>query len=68
MRRHGLTPREAEVARLLARGMTDRQVAEELFVAHATARRHVERVLGKLGLASRSALALHVLDAAKRDP
>ena len=68
MRRHGLTLREAEVARLLARGMTDRQVAGELFIAHSTARRHVERVLGKLGLASRSALALHVLDAAKRDP
>ena len=55
--RFGLTRREAEVARLLAEGLPDRAIADGLSIAHATARRHTERVLRKLGVSSRAAVA-----------
>lgn len=56
-RRYGLTRREAEVAGLLAEGLPDRAIADGLSIAHATARRHTERVLRKLGVRSRAAVA-----------
>lgn len=49
-----LTPRERAVAELVARRLTNRQIAAELFISEATAKRHVENILGKLGLASRA--------------
>lgn len=52
-----LTPREAEVARLVARGMTDREIAAELFIAQRTAESHVQHVLTKLGFKSRTQIA-----------
>jgi DNA-binding CsgD family transcriptional regulator len=39
-----LTPRQLEVLRLLALGLTDRQIAERLAISPATARTHVERI------------------------
>ncbi|WP_412061748.1 response regulator transcription factor [Rubrivirga sp. IMCC45206] len=59
--RHGLTRREAEVALLLAEGLSNAALAERLFISPHTARHHTERVLDKLGLTSRKALALHLL-------
>jgi non-specific serine/threonine protein kinase len=52
-----LTAREREVAELVARGLTNRQVAELLVVTEKTAANHVQRVLDKLELRSRSQLA-----------
>jgi len=52
-----LTPREQEVARLLARGFSNRQIADELVISLHTAQRHVENILGKLGLSSRTQAA-----------
>jgi predicted ATPase/DNA-binding CsgD family transcriptional regulator len=52
-----LTAREREVADLVARGLTNRQIAEELVISKQTADRHVSNILGKLGLASRAQLA-----------
>lgn len=51
-----LTPREAEVARLLARRATNGEVAAALGVSPHTARHHAQRVLEKLGLRSRREL------------
>jgi predicted ATPase/DNA-binding CsgD family transcriptional regulator len=53
----GLTQRELEVARLLALGCTDQQIAEELFITRGTASLHVHHILGKLGLRSRVQVA-----------
>lgn len=50
----GLTPREAEVARLLARRRTNREIADELCISPYTARRHTERVLLKLSVDRRT--------------
>lgn len=48
-----LTPREAEVLRLLTRGLSNAELSEELLVSEATAKSHVARVLMKLGVRDR---------------
>lgn len=57
MVQHGLTGREADVALLLRRGQRNRQIAAELGITEHTARRHTERILQKLGVESRAAVA-----------
>jgi DNA-binding response OmpR family regulator len=52
--RFGLTPRQAVVARLLAEGCSNAEVAERLGVSAHTARNHTYQVLGKLGAPSRA--------------
>ncbi|WP_328871165.1 LuxR C-terminal-related transcriptional regulator [Streptomyces sp. NBC_00287] len=53
-----LTRREAEVAALVAQGLTNRQIAEALVISQRTAEGHVERILVKLGFSRRSQLAV----------
>ena len=62
--RHGLTKREAEVALLLAEGLSNADLAERLYVSPHTVRHHVESVLGKLGLTSRAAVAARLMGTA----
>jgi predicted ATPase/DNA-binding CsgD family transcriptional regulator len=52
-----LTAREQEVAVLLARGLSNRQIADELVISLHTAQRHVENILSKLALRSRTQVA-----------
>jgi non-specific serine/threonine protein kinase len=52
-----LTRREREVVDLLARGLTNRQIASTLVVTEGTAENYVQRVLGKLGLGNRTQVA-----------
>lgn len=52
------TPREREITGLVARGMSNIEIAEALFISERTARSHVSHVLGKLGFRSRIQLAL----------
>jgi DNA-binding CsgD family transcriptional regulator len=52
--RFGLSAREIEVARLVANGLSNAEVAERLGVSYFTARNHVERLLSKLGVGNRS--------------
>ncbi len=56
----GLSPREVEVAGLVARGLSNRAVAEELVLSHRTVEGHVERILAKLGFRNRVELAAWV--------
>jgi non-specific serine/threonine protein kinase len=49
----GLTRRELEVLRLVAEGLTDREIADRLFISRRTVSKHVEAILAKLGVASR---------------
>ncbi|MGZ8412580.1 MAG: response regulator [Gemmatirosa sp.] len=55
--RFGLTLRQAAVARLLARGLTNPEIAEALAISRFTARNHAEQVLSKLGVVSRGRVA-----------
>ena len=52
-----LTPRELEVVRLLARRKTNRQIARELVISFATAKVHVEHIIGKLKVSDRDQAA-----------
>jgi RNA polymerase sigma factor (sigma-70 family) len=56
-----LTPREREVLRLVADGLTNRQIAERLVVSEHTVHRHVTNLLRKLDLPSRTAAAAYAV-------
>jgi DNA-binding CsgD family transcriptional regulator/tetratricopeptide (TPR) repeat protein len=55
--RFRLSARESDVLALLARGRTDRQIGEELFISHRTVERHVSNILAKLDARTRSEVA-----------
>src|SRR5262249_26853873 len=57
-----LPAREREVAHLAARGLTNRQVAEVLVIAEKTVANHMQRVLDKLNLHSRTQLAVRAAE------
>ncbi|TQF74973.1 LuxR family transcriptional regulator [Rhodococcus spelaei] len=61
-----LTPREQEVADLVARGLTNRAIAEQLVISQRTAQGHVEHVLSKLGFTSRTQIAAWVIERAAK--
>jgi DNA-binding NarL/FixJ family response regulator len=54
-----LTRRETEVLRLLAEGLTNREIAEALFISPKTAEHHTSRVYAKLGVSSRAEAAAY---------
>jgi len=53
-----LTTREGEVLRLLARDLSNQQIADELFLSRRTVHKHVENILAKLGTDSRAGAAV----------
>jgi ATP/maltotriose-dependent transcriptional regulator MalT len=56
-----ITARELEVAALIARGLTNKQIATELVIAEGTAERHVANILSKLGFTARAQVAAWVV-------
>lgn len=57
-----LTERELEVLRLVARGATNREIAEALMVSEGTVKNHVSNILGRLGLRDRVQVAIYAYD------
>ena len=57
-----LTDREVEVLRLIARGRSNREVAERLFISPKTVGRHVENLYAKIGVSSRAAAAVFAME------
>ncbi len=56
-----LSDRELEILRLIARGCSNKEIAEQLVIADITVRSHVSNILAKLHLASRTQAALYAL-------
>lgn len=66
-----LTPREVDVLRLVAQGLSNQQIADRLVVSEPTVRTHMTNILGKLQLTSRTQAALYALQhgiASLQDP
>lgn len=57
----GLTPREREVLRLLVGGLSDKEIAEVLFISPRTASKHVENILAKCAVANRAEATVFAL-------
>jgi HD-GYP domain-containing protein (c-di-GMP phosphodiesterase class II) len=57
-----LTDREVEVLRLIARGRSNREIAQQLFIAPKTVGRHVENLYRKIGVSSRAAAAVFAME------
>jgi DNA-binding CsgD family transcriptional regulator len=52
-----LSPRERQIAALVADGLSNRQIASQLVISERTAQNHVQHILGKLGFANRAQIA-----------
>jgi DNA-binding CsgD family transcriptional regulator len=59
----GLTPRERQILALVARGKTNAEIAELLWISPTTVRKHLENVYAKLGVRTRTAAAARFLGA-----
>jgi DNA-binding NarL/FixJ family response regulator len=57
-----LTPREVEVARLVAQGQTNQQIARTLLISVSTVKRHLRRIVAKLGVRDRVQAAVRVVE------
>jgi two-component system, NarL family, response regulator LiaR len=57
----GLTQREIDVLRLLARGQSNKELAESLMISEPTAKAHIRSILSKLGVSSRLQATLYAL-------
>jgi DNA-binding NarL/FixJ family response regulator len=64
--REELTPRECEVAALVARGCSNRQIGQHLVVSERTVDTHVSHILRKLGLVARTQIAAWVVERQRR--
>jgi len=58
----GMTGREIEVLRLIARGMTTKDAADELGIAPKTADNHVQNIYSKIGVTTRAGAALFAVE------
>jgi NarL family two-component system response regulator LiaR len=56
-----LTPREMDVLRLVAKGMSNKEIAEKLIISEKTTKTHLSNILSKLHLADRTQVAIYAL-------
>lgn len=63
-----LTSRELEVARLVAQGLSNREIAQQLTISHRTVKTHVSNILSKLDLSDRTQLAIYAINSGLVDP
>jgi len=58
----GLSTRELEVLRLLARGLSNREIADQLVISEHTVSRHLQNIFGKVGVGTRSAAGAYAFE------
>lgn len=58
----GLTDREVEVLQLIARGRTNREVGDELYISPKTVGRHVENIYVKVGVTTRAGATIFAME------
>lgn len=63
-----LTPREREILGLIAEGRTNREIAEQLFLAEKTVRNYVSNILSKLGMRNRTQVAAYIVQRSSKRP
>lgn len=56
-----LTPREMDVLRLVAKGMSNKEIADKLIISEKTTKTHISNILSKLHLADRTQVAIYAL-------
>ena len=54
-----MTAREQDVLRELGKGMNNKQIAQNLFITEYTVKKHISRILSKLGLTDRTQAAIY---------
>ncbi len=57
-----LTRRQVQIARLVAHGLTNREIADRLFISERTAEGHIEQIRNKLGFSSRVQIAAWLVE------
>ena len=57
-----LTPREVEITRLIAGGLTNKEIGDKLFISEGTVKTHLHRIYEKLNLHGRLELGLYARD------
>lgn len=62
-----LTERERQMAEAVARGLRNRQIADEYRISEETVKKHLATIYGKLAISGRVALAVHVLRGGLQD-
>jgi DNA-binding NarL/FixJ family response regulator len=58
----GLTPREENVARLVGRGLSNKEIARDLALSESTVKHHIHNIFGKMGLSRRSQMMRAIRD------
>ena len=64
----GITPREAEVLGLMARGLTNPEIGAELGISRGTAKVHVQNIIAKLGVSDRTQAAVRAVELGLFEP
>ncbi len=67
-RSNRFTPRERQVARLVANGLTNLQISEELFITEGTVKKTVYNIYQKLGVHTRVQFLLKFIELSKNNP
>ena len=63
-----LTSRETEILRMVAKGLSYKQIADRLVISHRTVQNHVQNTLRKLQMHNRVELTLYAIDQGIHDP
>ena len=65
LKEYGLTDKEYEIIKLIAEGLSNKEISEKLFLSEGTVKNNVSTILSKLGLRDRTQLAIYYYKSSK---